>query len=109
MLKKYAFALSFLLSSVAHADLEENKSVSLLHVKTDGSVVFAVKNPDKTKACFWSLIELRNLKTTPVIDSVTFEALYSGLLAAQRAGSPVTIDFTTTGGGVCKLNYINFL
>lgn len=97
--------ISLALSANAFADVEDKKTVSVINVGSNGSISVNVNNPELSKTCVYSAVVLRDASTT--VDNITIQAWYSGLLAAERAGQPVTVAFTRNGY-VCYAANITF-
>jgi hypothetical protein len=95
----------------AHAASEDNKQVGLIAVN-NGTTSFTVKNPTTSAggACLWGLLVIRDTRTSPSFpsDPVVYQSWYSGLLAAQKAGTTVTVGFTPQSDTICRVDQINF-
>jgi hypothetical protein len=111
-MKKYAIAMAaamMMTSGSALAAREENKLVQGIYMQPQ-LITFNLKNPvNSGTACYAGLMILRDTRSvsTQTFDPVLFQSQYSGLLAALRAGSPVTVDYTATSTG-CFIDQINF-
>lgn len=94
-MKRVVFFVALALCTNAFADLEDKKTVSGIYVGSNGSISIGVNNAELSKTCVYSAVILRDSTTT--VDTITIQAWYSGLLAAERAGQPVSVTFTRNG------------
>ena len=112
-MKRLFLATCLVLGSFsAHAATEENKQVGLISVNNAGLIGFQVKNATSSAhpACAFGLLIIRDTRATPSFptDTTMYQASYSAVLAAQKAGTTLTVDFTPQADGLCRVNLINF-
>ena len=88
-------------SAFAQAEVEEKKTINAIHVNKNGNYWVNLNDPGPSLSCGFTLLVLKS--PTVQTNDMVFQAWYSGLLAALRSGSPVTIDYTN-----CVVDQIHF-
>jgi hypothetical protein len=105
-MKKYVFgAVLLAISSSALAVTETRKTIGAIYA-TRTATTFTLVGATTTGTCAYTLLQIRNTSFTT--DATTYQTWYSGLMAALRAGSPVTVNYTNTSG-TCVVDQIDFL
>jgi len=98
----FVFLLAALVAPLSFALNEANTTIAVVAINNSGDVAVMVNNPSSTLTnnCNYNMLSAG-------LTSVEDRAVYSTLLAAKIANSPVTISYTSDGSNDCTLHTVN--